>query len=153
MKNPTLLGTAVLAIAMATSTIMGQPLAAESVKYTIVEDAIPNPLTMEAGDPDKGRKAVINRKQGNCLACHAVTSLANQPFHGEVGPALDGVSQRYNDGQLRLILVNSKKVFDGTIMPAFYRTDGLNRVSKKFKDKTILSAQQIEDIIAFLKTQ
>ncbi|WP_267177768.1 sulfur oxidation c-type cytochrome SoxX [Sneathiella aquimaris] len=153
MKNPTLLGTAVLAIAMTTVAITGHPQAAESVKYTIVEDAIPNPLTKEAGDPDKGRKAVINRKQGNCLACHAVTSLANQPFHGEVGPPLDGVSQRYNDGQLRLILVNSKKVFDGTIMPAFYRTDGLNRVSKKFKGKTILSAQQIEDIIAFLKTQ
>lgn len=119
----------------------------------IVDGGIPAPLTEVAGDVDKGRKAVVNRKQGNCLACHAVSSLDNQPFHGEVGPSLDGVSERYSDAQLRLILVDSKKVFEGSIMPSFYRTDGYKRVAKKFDGKTILSAQQVEDVIAFLKAQ
>lgn len=123
------------------------------VSPDIVGNAIPKPLIAEAGDANRGRKIVVNRKQGNCLACHAVSSLNNQPFHGEVGPSLDGVSERYTEGEVRLILVDSKKVFDGTIMPAFYKKDGFARVNKKFKEKTILSAQQIEDVIAFLKTQ
>ncbi len=126
---------------------------AEASDVKIVDDGIPVALTKTAGNVDAGRKAVINRKQGNCLACHAVSSLDNQPFHGEVGPSLDGVSERYSDAQLRLILVDSKKIFDGTIMPAFYRKDGYSRVAKKFDGKTILSAQQIEDVLAFLKTQ
>ena len=127
---------------------------AEGLKVPeIVGKSISQSLTGQSGDVNKGRKTVINRKQGNCLACHALSSLANQPFHGEVGPPLDGVAKRYSEGELRLILVNSKKVFEGTIMPAFYRLSGLNRVNKKFAGKTILSAQQVEDVIAFLKTQ
>ncbi len=119
----------------------------------IVDGGIPASLTGVAGDVDSGRKTVINRKQGNCLACHAVSSLDNQPFHGEVGPSLDGIAGRYSEAELRLILVDSKKVFDDTIMPSFYRTDGYERVAKKFAGKTILSAQQVEDVLAFLKTQ
>jgi L-cysteine S-thiosulfotransferase len=138
----------------ACSLLTAQFAAAEDYKMPqITEDGIIKPLTNVAGDPEKGRKIVINRKQGNCLACHEVASLANQPFHGEVGPSLDGVIERYSDAKIRLILVDSKKVFDGTIMPAFYKNDGFSRVNKKFAGKTILSAQQVEDVIAFLKKQ
>lgn len=119
----------------------------------IIGNSVPEALTDKPGDPEEGRKTAINRKQGNCLACHAISSQANQPFHGEVGPSLDGVSERYSAAELRLILVNSKKMFEGTIMPAFYKADGYNRISEKFAGKTILTAQQVEDVIAFLKTQ
>ena len=127
--------------------------AAEMKMPKIVDGGIPVALTAVAGNPDEGKKTVANRKLGNCLACHAITSLANQPFHGEVGPSLDDVSKRYSTAQLRLIIVDAKKVFDGTIMPAFHRADGYTRVAKKFEGKTILTGQQVEDILAFLVTQ
>ena len=94
----------------------------------------------------------MNRKKGNCLACHVNTDMAEQTFHGEVGPELDGVADRWNTAELRGILVNSKKMFEGTIMPAFYRDSGYNRVLKKFDGKTILSAQEVEDLLAYVAT-
>jgi len=130
----------------------GSAFAGEQVAYTIVEDGIPTALSVEAGNVERGRDAMINRKQGNCLACHAISVLSDQPFHGEVGPTLDGVAGRWDEPQLRLILVNSKEVFEDTIMPAFYKAEGYNRVAKKFDGKSILSAQQVEDVIAFLQT-
>ena len=87
------------------------------------------------------------------MACHANSDLEDQPFHGEVGPSLDGVGDRWSAGELRAILVNSKAVFgDGTIMPAFYRDSGFNRPAEKFVGKTILTGQQVEDVIAYLLT-
>lgn len=128
--------------------------AEELVKYEIVnENAIPVSLTGVAGDATAGRATMINRKQGNCLACHAVSDMSEQQFHGKIGPALDGVGDRYSEGELRMIVVNSKQVQPTTIMPAFYRAEGLHMVIKGFVDKTILSAQQVEDVIAYLKTQ
>lgn len=110
-------------------------------------------LTGVAGDPKAGRDWYSGRKLGNCLACHQTTDLKEEPFHGEVGPPMDGVAGRYEENQLRAILVNSKKVFgDETIMPAFYSTDVGVRPAKKFMGKTIMSAQQVEDVIAYLKT-
>lgn len=95
---------------------------------------------------------MINRKSGNCLSCHEVSVLSDQPFHGEVGPALDGASERWSEPELRLIVVNSKEVFEDTIMPGFYRTEGLNRVMDSFAGKTILTAQEVEDVVAYLLT-
>lgn len=110
-------------------------------------------LTGKAGDPEKGREAFKSRKLGNCLACHVNSELKTEQFHGEVGPPLDGVAERYEVPALRAMLVNSKAVFgDQTIMPGFYRTTGFNRILDKFEGKTILSAQQVEDIVAYLKT-
>ena len=131
---------------------LAAPVQAEGTALKIVGDGIPASLTGAPGDPVAGEKIVINRKQGNCLACHVVSALSEQPFHGEVGPPLDGAGDRWEEAQLRLIVADSKKVFEGTIMPAFHRTDGLSRVAKKFKGKTILSAAQVEDVIAYLKT-
>ena len=78
--------------------------------------------------------------------------MSEQTFHGAVGPVLDGVADRWTAAELRGMLVNSKKVFEGTIMPAFYKDNGYNRILKKFEGKTILKAQQVEDVLAYLQT-
>ena len=121
-------------------------------KYTIKDDAIAASLTGKAGNAAMGKKLSVNRKKGNCLACHAISDLKDQPFHGNVGPSLDGVAGRYSEGELRLRMVDSKKLNEDTIMPAFYRVDGLHRLRKQFKDKTVLSAQEVEDVVAYLLT-
>jgi len=110
-------------------------------------------LSGEAGDAEKGKKLFANRKLGNCLACHVNKDMADKPFHGEIGPPLDGVAGRYSVPEMRAILVNSKiALSEDTIMPGFYQPDPGARVLKKFKGKTILSAQQVEDILAYLQT-
>ena len=122
--------------------------------------AINESLTGKAGDIAAGEKAMVNKKKGNCLACHVITKLkakiaANPKKYadmGKIGPALDGAADRYTTGELRLLLVNSKKTFPDTIMPGFYRVDNLSRVMGKFKSKTVISAQDVEDILAFLVT-
>jgi len=106
--------------------------------------SIDKALTDVAGDPAKG-------KQGNCLACHANSDMKEQLFHGGVGPALDGVGARWSEGQLRTILVNAKAVFtEQTVMPGFYSLDVGANVRKDLIGKTILEAQQIEDLVAYL---
>jgi len=113
---------------------------------------IAQPLTDTPGDPAAGRKVFSNRKQGNCLACHANSEMSDHAFHGEVGPSLDGVASRWSEGHMRTILVNAKAVFaDQTVMPGFYSLDVGANVRKDLIGKTILSAQQIEDLIAYLK--
>ncbi|MGI9522843.1 MAG: sulfur oxidation c-type cytochrome SoxX [Hyphomicrobiaceae bacterium] len=110
-------------------------------------------LSGKPGDATAGKNWFVGRKLGNCLACHVNKDTSKQQFHGEVGPPMDGVAERYSEAQLRAIIVNSKAVFgDQTLMPAFYRTAGFNRVNKKFKNKTILTAQQVEDVVAYLRT-
>lgn len=119
----------------------------------IVDGAVETSLTGTPGDAAKGREWFIGRKLGNCLACHQNSDAAGEPYHGEVGPPLDGVAERWSEPQLRAIVVNSKVALSpDTIMPGFYREAGLNRVADKFKGKTILSAQQVEDVVAYLKT-
>lgn len=107
----------------------------------------------EAGDAASGRKVFSNRKQGNCLACHVNSDLKEFSFHGEIGPSLDGVNERYGTSQLRAILVDSKRSLSKTtMMPGFYSLNVGVRLAGKFKDKTILSAQQVEDVLAYLQT-
>jgi len=117
------------------------------------DNAVNASLTGKKGDAKAGRKWFVGRRLGNCLACHVNKETSEQQFHGEVAPPLDGVASRYSEAQLRAIVSNPKKVFGPeSLMPAFYRADGYNRVAKKFEGKTILSAQQVEDVIAYLKT-
>jgi sulfur-oxidizing protein SoxX len=119
----------------------------------IVEGVLDTPLTEKAGDPEAGRVIFANRKLGNCLACHMVTELLDsEQFHGEVGPPLDGVADVYTVGELRARIVNPKTELPDTIMPSFYRVGGTNRTAEKFAGKTILSAQQVEDVLAYLQT-
>jgi L-cysteine S-thiosulfotransferase len=114
---------------------------------------IPLPLMQRRGNATEGEQVVVNRRLGNCLSCHEIGALKNEPFHGEIGPSLDGVAGRWDVAALRMIVVDPKKVFGvETVMPAFYRIDGLNRVRPEFAGKPILSAQQVEDVVAFLAT-
>jgi sulfur-oxidizing protein SoxX len=78
--------------------------------------------------------------------------IPEQAFHGNIGPDLKGISSRYSEGELRLRIVNPKVLNSETIMPAFYKADGFNRVMKKFVGKTIITAQEVEDIVAYLMT-
>lgn len=148
---------AVLAASAAALAAMSVAATAEVVKPEAVkfndDNQIAASLTGKAGDAAAGRKAFVGRKLGNCLACHVNKETSDEQFHGEVGPPLDGVAGRYSAEELRAIVVNPKKVFgDATLMPSFYRTTGLNRVGKNFVGKTILSAQQVEDVVAYLLT-
>ncbi|MFT6451859.1 MAG: sulfur-oxidizing protein SoxX [Halocynthiibacter sp.] len=119
---------------------------------TFDEGAIVASLTGVAGDPVAGRATFMNRKLGNCLACHANSEMGEQSFHGEVGPPLDGAGDRWSAEELRGIVTNSKKMFEGTIMPAFYVDAGYTRPMKSFDGKTILSAQDVENVVAYLQT-
>lgn len=118
------------------------------VKYVINDDAISKSLTGKVGNPENGRKLVINRKKGNCLACHMMP-IYEQQFHGNVGPRLHGVGSRLTEGQIRLQIVNSKVLNENAIMPSFYVNSGFNRVLKKFKGKSLLTAAEIEDLVAY----
>ncbi len=118
---------------------------------TVVGDAIPAPLTAEPGDAARGRGIVADRAVGLCLLCHS------GPFpevrrQGDVAPDLAGAGSRLDEGQLRLRIVDSSRVNPTTIMPPYFRTDGLVRVAPAFQGRTVLTAQQIEDVVAFLRT-
>lgn len=121
--------------------------------------AIEASLTGVPGDAAAGAKIMTTRALGNCIACHEVTALKDAPFHGEVGPSLDGTGSRWSEAELRGIVVNAKMTFEGTVMPAFYKVDGFNRAGDGYTGKAapadfppILTAQQIEDVVAFLVT-
>ena len=152
MKIRTLVAAAMgvaVSAAFGLSAMAGTP---KLVSYKIVdESSIPKSLTGKPGNSKKGRKLAVHRKKGNCLACHKMP-IPEQQFHGEIGPDLAGVGSRYSAGELRLLIVNPKVVNEDTIMPAFYKNTGFNAVLKKFKGKTVISAQDVEDIIAYLLT-
>ncbi|MCG8272617.1 sulfur oxidation c-type cytochrome SoxX [Aquamicrobium sp. NLF2-7] len=115
--------------------------------------AVATSLTGAPGNPEEGAKALANRGLGNCLACHAVSALTKEQFHGDVAPALDGVADRWSPEELRAIVVDAKQVFsDETMMPGFYSLNLGKDVRKDLVGKTILTAQQVEDVVAYLAT-
>jgi sulfur-oxidizing protein SoxX len=123
---------------------------AEDLKpYEIVGDAIPASLTGAPGDPERGREIVGNRQVGLCLLCHT-GPFPQQRFQGNLAPDLDGAGTRASIGQLRLRIVDASRLNPNTIMPPYYRVDGLTRVAASYRGKPILSAEQIEDVVAFL---
>jgi sulfur-oxidizing protein SoxX len=119
--------------------------------YEIVGDAIPRSLTGAAGDRARGRAIVANRQVGLCLLCHA-GPFPEERLQGSLAPDLAGAGARWSMGQLRLRIVDASRINPNTIMPPYYRTDGLTRVGPAFASKPILTAEQIEDVIAFLAT-
>jgi len=146
------LAIAAIGVAMSLAVSTDGVRAAEMAKYKIVDDhEIPKSLTGKAGDPANGRKLAIHRKKGNCLACHKMP-IPEQLFHGTIGPDLNGVGSRYTEAEIRLRVVDPKVVNEDTIMPSFYRESGYTAVLKNFKGKTIISAQDVEDIVAYLMT-
>ena len=131
--------------------MIGVVLALALLPYTVVGDAIPAPLTGVAGDPASGRVIVTSRQRGLCLLCHS-GPFPEERFQGDLAPSLAGVGSRLSEGQLRLRLVDSRKLDPDTIMPSYYQTEGLNRVGAAWRDKPVLTAEEIEDVVAFLAT-
>jgi L-cysteine S-thiosulfotransferase len=118
--------------------------------YEIIGDAIPAPLNGLAGDASRGRQIVVTRQKGLCLLCHS-GPFPEERFQGDLSPSLAGAGSRSTEGQLRLRMVDSTKVNPASIMPAYHRTTELSRVGRNFADRPILAAQDIEDVVAFLK--
>lgn len=144
------LGAIGIAVALAGTSPVAD--AQDRIAYRVAGgDSIPASFTGKPGDPAKGRQIAIDRRLGNCLACH-VMPVPEQPYHGKIGPDLTGVASRMSEGELRLRVANPKLLNPDTIMPAFYRNDGLHRVWGKFQGKTILTAEQVEDVVAYLMT-
>ena len=119
--------------------------------YRVVGDAIPKPLTGTSGDPVAGRAIVLDRRLGACLLCHT-GPFAEERFQGSLAPDLSGAGSRWSAGQLRLRLVDATRLEPATIMPPYYRVDGLTRVGRSWRGKPMLTAQQVEDVVAFLAT-
>ncbi len=118
--------------------------------YIVVGDAIPEPLTNARGDVTRGRALVVERSS-TCILCHS-GPFPEQKFQGDLAPSLAGSGSRWSEGQLRLRLVDASRLNAATIMPSYYRVDGLDRVGTLWHGKPILSAEQIEDIVAYLAT-
>ena len=119
--------------------------------YLVVGDAIPEPLASRPGDAARGRAIVANRSVGLCLLCHS-GPIPEERFQGTLSPSLAGAGTRWSVGQLRLRIADGARLNPDTIMPPYYRTTGLQRVAKAFEGKTILSAEQVEDVVAYLAT-
>ncbi len=134
---------------------------AEEVAPTNVmyeDGAVAKSLSGVPGDPASGAD-IMNKGAGNCIACHQVTALSHLPFHGEIGPSLDGAADRWTEAELRGLVANAKNWFPDTMMPAFYKTEGFVRLGNAYTGKAhegevapLLTAQQVEDVVAFLMT-
>lgn len=112
--------------------------------------SVDRPLTEVPGDPSRGREVLLGR-DGNCLLCHAVPETGAR-FMGNLGPPLSGIATRMSAGELRLRLIDSRRLNPETIMPSYFSTAGLVDVAGAYRGKTVLTAQQIEDTIAYLMT-
>jgi sulfur-oxidizing protein SoxX len=119
--------------------------------YKIIGAAIPQPLAGASGDPVAGRAIVVDRRLGACLLCHT-GPFPEERFQGTLAPDLSGAGSRGSAGQLRLRLVDATRLNPATIMPPYYRVDGLTRVGRSWRGKPMLTAQQVEDVVAFLAT-
>jgi len=118
--------------------------------FTVVGEAIPASLTGAAGDAARGRALVVDRTS-TCILCHS-GPFPEQRFLGDVAPSLAGTGSRWSEGEIRLRLVDASRLNTATIMPSYYRIDGLDRVGRAWQGKPILTAEQIEDIVAYLAT-
>lgn len=114
-------------------------------------DSLPAPLEGAAGDAARGKAIVLDRHVGLCLLCHS-GPFPEERFQGDLAPSLAGVGARLSEGQIRLRIVDASRANPQTIMPAYFRTEGLTRVTPSQRGKTVLTAQQIEDVVAFLVT-
>lgn len=135
--------------ALLAATVLALPLAGGAV--TVVGDGIPAALEGKTGDALRGRAIAVSRSQGLCLLCHS-GPVPEERFQGNLAPDLAGAGARWNAAQLRLRLVNPQHFNPDSIMPAYYRSEGLTRVGARWQDRPILDAQQIEDVIAWLMT-
>ena len=118
--------------------------------YQIVGNAIPASLTGKPGDPTRGR-AIVADRQNTCLFCHS-GPFPEERLQGNLAGNLKGTGTRWAEGELRLRLVDPARLNPATIMPSYYKIDGLTRVGAAWQGKPILTAEQVEDVVAFLAT-
>ncbi|MFO0988496.1 MAG: sulfur oxidation c-type cytochrome SoxX [Alphaproteobacteria bacterium] len=119
--------------------------------YAVVGDGIPASLTGVPGDPGRGRAIVANRQAGLCILCHS-GPFPEIRLQGDLAPDLRGAGRRWSEAQLRLRIVDARRLNPDSIMPPYYRIDGLERVAAAWRGKPILTAAQIEDVVAYLLT-
>jgi sulfur-oxidizing protein SoxX len=122
-----------------------------SSTYAVVGDGIPKPLTDDKPSVENGRRIVTERQSGLCVLCHS-GPFPEARFQGDLATNLAGTGARWSEAQLRLRLVDASRLNPQTIMPSYYRTDGLARVGALWRGQPVLNAQQIEDVVAFLRT-
>ena len=148
---------AAAAIALTATGVTAEIVKPQDVAY--VDGAVATSLTGTPGNAENGA-VIMNKGAGNCIACHEVTALNHLPFHGEIGPMLDGVADRWSVSELRGIVANAKIMFEGSMMPSFYKTSGFTRLGDAYTGKAhpegevkpLLTAQEIEDVVAYLMT-
>jgi L-cysteine S-thiosulfotransferase len=149
------LAVATLVAAAVASTMAGQVLSQDRTAvvaaYTVVGDQIPYLLSGNPGDTGRGRRILVDREIGNCLACHKVAETG-EPFQGDLGPDLGNIGRRLTAGQIRFRLVDLSRLNPTTLMPPYHRVEGLTRVATKYADNPVLTAQEIEDVVAYLTT-
>ena len=143
---------------------LGAPVMAEIAPADVpwAEDgSVPESLTGTPGNPDEGKVVMTTNALGNCVACHAIEALPDVPFQGNIGPQLDGAADRWTEAQLRGLVVDAKHTFPDSFMPGMYKVGPFIRPGvaytakppEKPEDiKPILSAQQVEDVVAYLMT-
>lgn len=140
----------ILTVAAVAATAMPSRAEEAAVAMFVVErDRIVAPLAGKGGDAARGRAIVLDRETGNCLICHRVPEPAER-FQGELGPDLGGVGARLSAAEIRLRLVDQSRLNPATVMPPYYRIDGLTRVAARWLGRPVLDAQQIEDVVAYL---
>ena len=123
----------------------------EPVRSRVENHAILDSLTGRTGDPARGERIVRDPDKATCLICHAIP-IEGEPDPGNIGPPLHGVASRYTAGELRLRLVDPKRLNPDTVMPSYYARDGRHRVAAAYRGRSIYSASEIEDVIAYLQT-
>jgi L-cysteine S-thiosulfotransferase len=142
---------AVLSVASAMVTVAANGAAESLARFRVVGDAIPDAIGGAVGNAERGRGLILRRESANCVLCHAVPEPGVR-FSGTIGPPLAGVARALSAAQIRLRVVDSTRVNAATVMPSYYRVDGLDRVAGAYRGKPILDAEQVEDIVAYLST-
>ena len=117
----------------------------------VVDGAITRSLTGGPGDPVAGQTVARDMSKASCLICHDLP-IPDEPDPGNIGPPLAGVASRYTEGELRLRIVDPKAINPDTMMPAYYKWEGLTRVLERYAGKPIYTAQEVEDVVAYLMT-
>jgi L-cysteine S-thiosulfotransferase len=144
---PCLIAIAVAAVAAAVPSTVGAQ--TETAILAVDGDRISEPLENRIGDAARGKAIVLDRRVGNCLICHRVP-VPQEPFQGEIGPDLSGIGDRLSSGQIRLRVVDSQRFNPATLMPPYHRIERLRRVAPAFVGQPALTAQEVEDVIAWL---
>ncbi len=147
----TLLAAALAAGAAGAALAQGAAGTPAVVPYVVEGDRIAQPLTDQPGDAARGRAIVASRQQGLCLLCHAAP-IPEERFQGDLAPSLAGVGARYGAAQLRLRVVDPRHLNPSSFMPAFHSTTNASRVGGAWQGRPILTAQQVEDVVAWLAT-